>query len=69
MKLILNLLLLFVVFSLVRRSIRRFFAPQDPPPPEEPPAQGRPRDATGSGRHPAIDDNTIIEDAEFEELD
>jgi hypothetical protein len=68
MKLILNLLLLFVVFSLVRRAIRRFLAPPPAEPTEPPRTGGRPHEAAGSGKHPAIDESQI-EDAEFEELD
>lgn len=70
MKLILNLLLLFIVFAVVRRTIRRFLAPSDRErtPPEPPKAEGHPRDAQGSRSHPAIDE-AQIEDAEFEELD
>lgn len=69
MKLILNLLILFAAFTLVRRMLRGLFAGN----------QSRPEDQAGpevhtpprseSGRHPAIDEDEEIEDAEFEELD
>ena len=69
MKLILNLLLLFVAFALVRRAVRRLFSPSSAEPPPQDPAGRRNEPGSPSGGHPAFDENQVIEDAEFEELD
>ncbi len=69
LKLILNLLLLLVAFTLVRRALGRFFGVAETKPPPEQPQQPQQPPQSQSGRHPAIDENAVIEDAEFEELD
>ena len=68
MKLILNLLLLFIAFALVRRAVRRFLTPAKP---QSPPPTGSQQRRTwpGERKHPALRDDEVIEDAEFEELD
>jgi hypothetical protein len=72
LKLILNLLLLFVAFIFVRRAVGRLFAPRPTSPPprqgrQDPPPEGKPNPS--SGKHPAIGEDEVIEEGEFEELD
>ena len=68
MKLILNLLLLFLAFTLVRRAVRRFLTPTKPQSPPPDGSQQR-RTRPGERKHPALREDEVIEDAEFEELD
>jgi hypothetical protein len=64
---LLNLLLIFIVVALARRAIRSFFAPTQPQrPPESDVHDGT---SKSSAKHPAIAEDEVIEDAEFEELD
>jgi len=65
----LKLLLFFVAFVMVRRVISRFLSPGTTPPPPRRERSEPPRQEPTSGGHPAIGDDEVIEDGEFEELD
>jgi len=69
LKLILNLLLLFIAFLFVRRAIGQFLAPRPASPPPRRPRQEPPRQERASGPTQSIRKDEVIEDAEFEELD
>jgi hypothetical protein len=68
---ILKLLLFLIAFMFVRRAIGRLFSPGpgSPPPREgrnDPPREEQP---PTSPQHPAIGEDEVIEEGEFEELD
>ena len=68
MSLILKLLLFLVAFLFIRRAIGRLMSPKPTAPPRDR-HQDPPGGESASGKHPAIGEDEVIEEGEFEELD
>ena len=71
MGLILKLILFLVASLFIRRAIGRLISPKptSPPPREGREKAAREESGPPSGKHPAIGEDEVIEEGEFEELD
>ena len=69
MSLILKLVLFLVAFLFIRRAVGRLLSPKPTAPPPRDRRQDPPGGESASGKHPAIGEDEVIEEGEFEELD